>query len=59
MSQFYEIVIYTSQLSTYGEPITERLDPNHYAPYRLYRDATLYVDGRHYRDLSRLNRDMR
>lgn len=26
---------------------------------RLYRDSTQYVDGKHVRDLSKLNRDMR
>ena len=59
MSQFYEIVVYTGQLSTYGEPIMERLDPDRYVPYRLYRDATLYEDGKHLRDLKRLNRDLK
>ena len=59
MSQFYEIVVYTGQLSTYGDPIMERLDPNRFVPYRLYRDATLYKDGKHYRDLKRLNRDLK
>jgi import inner membrane translocase subunit TIM50 len=58
ISQFYEVVVYTGQLSTYGDPIMERLDPNRYVPYRLYRDATLYEDGKHYRDLKRLNRDL-
>ena len=59
MSQFYEIVVYTGQLSTYGEPIMERLDPDRFVPYRLYRDATLYKEGKHYRDLNRLNRDLK
>ena len=59
ISQFYEVVVYTGQLSTYGDPIMERLDPNRYVPYRLYRDATLYESGKHYRDLKRLNRDLK
>ena len=28
-------------------------------PCRLYRDSTQYKDGKHVRDLSKLNRDMR
>jgi import inner membrane translocase subunit TIM50 len=58
MSQYYEIVVYTSQLSTYAEPIIDRLDPNRYISYRLYRDATQYTGGEHVRDLSKLNRDL-
>ena len=57
MSQYYEIVIYTSQLSTYAEPIIDRLDKERYVSYRLYRDATQYTGGEHVRDLSKLNRD--
>jgi hypothetical protein len=35
-----------------------RLDPNRYIQYRLYRDSTQYMHGRHVRDLSKLNRDL-
>ncbi|MBA0580389.1 hypothetical protein Gorai_022609, partial [Gossypium raimondii] len=41
----------------YVDPVCERLDPNHYIRYRLSRGATKYQDGKHYRDLSKLNRD--
>lgn len=57
MSQFYEVVVYTSQLPTYADPILDRLDPNRYIAYRLYRDSTQYKDGKHVRDLEKLNRD--
>jgi len=56
MAQFYEVVVYTEQLATYGEPILERLDPQRFVSYRLYRDATRYTGGTHCRDLSTLNR---
>ena len=46
------------QLQTYAEPIMQRLDPVGYIPYRLYRSDTQYVDGKHVRDLSKLNRDL-
>lgn len=46
------------QLQTYAEPIMQRLDPVGYIPYRLYRTDTQYVDGKHVRDLSKLNRDL-
>lgn len=59
MSQYFELVIYTSQLPTYADPILDRLDPQRLVQYRLYRDSTRYVDGKHVRDLSKLNRDLR
>lgn len=84
MSQFFEIVIFTSQTSmvsictalecvcvnctelTYNSvplfknamPILEKLDPYQYSMYRLYREATRYVDGKYVKDLSHLNRDL-
>eukprot|EP00884_Botryococcus_braunii_P014271 jgi/Botrbrau1/22845/Bobra.0065s0004.1 len=58
MAQYYELVVYTSQLPTYADPILDRLDPNRYIQYRLYRDSTQYTNGRHVRDLSKLNRDL-
>ncbi|KAK6149401.1 hypothetical protein DH2020_016926 [Rehmannia glutinosa] len=41
----------------YVDPVAERLDPKHCIRYRLSRGATRYIDGKHYRDLSMLNRD--
>jgi len=57
MAQYYEVVVYTGQLSSYTEPIMERLDPQRYVSYRLCRDATRYTNGEHVRDLAALNRD--
>jgi len=55
----WEVVVYTSQLPTYADPILDRLDPHHACiAYRLYRDSTLYKGGKHLRDLSKLNRDL-
>ncbi|XP_058081386.1 mitochondrial import inner membrane translocase subunit TIM50 isoform X3 [Magnolia sinica] len=59
LAQFYEIVIYSDQLSMYVDPIIERLDQKGCIRYRLSRSATRYVNGKHYRDLSKLNRDPR
>mmetsp|Transcript_17990 Transcript_17990/g.32017 ORF Transcript_17990/g.32017 Transcript_17990/m.32017 type:complete len:369 (-) Transcript_17990:85-1191(-) len=53
-----ELVMYTDQLSTYAEPILDRIDPNRMIRFRLYRDSTQYHNGRHVRDLSKLNRDL-
>ncbi|KAI8143744.1 HAD-like domain-containing protein [Fennellomyces sp. T-0311] len=58
LSQFYEIVIFTSQTSMNAQPILDSLDPYQYAMYRLYREATRYQDGKYIKDLSHLNRDL-
>ncbi|CAL5392543.1 unnamed protein product [Camellia sinensis] len=65
MAQFYEIVVYSDQLNMYlpswltqyVDPVVERLDPKHCIRYKLSRGATSYQGGKHYRDLSKLNRD--
>ncbi|KAG7670085.1 hypothetical protein Ndes2526B_g06470 [Nannochloris sp. 'desiccata'] len=59
LSQYFELVVYTSQLPTYADPIMDRLDPQRLVQYRLYRDSTRYVNGKHVRDLSKLNRDLK
>lgn len=57
LAQYYELVVYSDQLSFYVDPILERLDQKGCIRYRLSREATQYVHGKHYRDLSKLNRD--
>ncbi|XP_044486282.1 mitochondrial import inner membrane translocase subunit TIM50 [Mangifera indica] len=57
MAKFYEIIVYSDQLPMYVDPVCDRLDSNQYMRYRLSRGATKYQDGKHYRDLSKLNRD--
>ncbi|KAJ4828676.1 mitochondrial inner membrane protein required for protein import [Turnera subulata] len=57
LGRFYEIVVYSDQMNMYVDPVVERLDTNHFIRYRLSRTATKYQDGKHYRDLSKLNRD--
>lgn len=57
LAQFYEIVIYSDEQSMFVDPVVERLDPKHCIRYRLSKGATMYQNGKHYRDLSKLNRD--
>ncbi|XP_062170235.1 mitochondrial import inner membrane translocase subunit TIM50 [Alnus glutinosa] len=57
LAQFYEIVIYSDEQSMFVDPVVERLDPKHCIRYRLSKAATKYQNGKHYRDLSKLNRD--
>jgi mitochondrial import inner membrane translocase subunit TIM50 len=48
MSQFYEVVVYTSQLPTYADPILDRLDPQRYIAYRLVPLAAHACKLHHY-----------
>ncbi|KNA11700.1 hypothetical protein SOVF_132710 [Spinacia oleracea] len=57
LAQFYEIVVYSDNLSMYVDPVLDRLDEKHCIAHRLSRAATRYDDGKHYRDLTKLNRD--
>ncbi|KAI5674673.1 hypothetical protein M9H77_15037 [Catharanthus roseus] len=57
LAQFYEIVVFSDQLSMYVDPVVERLDQKHCIRYKLSRGATKYVNGKHYKDFSMLNRD--
>ncbi|KAM0845953.1 hypothetical protein ACQ4PT_056000 [Festuca glaucescens] len=57
MAQYYEVVVYSDQTSMYVDPVIDRLDTKGCILYRLSRPATKYQDGKHYRDLSKLNRN--
>ncbi|KAJ2725001.1 mitochondrial inner membrane protein required for protein import [Coemansia sp. Benny D115] len=58
MASMFEVVIFSTQPSHSGMTVMERLDPLEYAPYRLYKDHMRNVDGKNYKDLSTINRDM-
>ncbi|KZS88216.1 HAD-like protein [Sistotremastrum niveocremeum HHB9708] len=59
MSQFYEIVIFTTQPHYTAEPVLMQLDKyQFYITYRLYKEATRLKDGKVVKDLSYLNRDL-
>lgn len=58
MGQYFEVVIFTDEPSAYAIPVINKLDKNQVVPYRLYRPETQYHEGKHVRDLSKLNRDL-
>ncbi|KAI0343556.1 HAD-like protein [Trametopsis cervina] len=59
LSQFYEVVLFTTQYHYTAMPIVEKLDPYQFwIQYRLFRDATRSVNGQPVKDLSYLNRDL-
>ncbi|VAH64220.1 unnamed protein product [Triticum turgidum subsp. durum] len=49
LAKFYEVVVYSDQLSMYVDPVMERLDAKGCVRHRLSRVATKYVNGKHYR----------
>ena len=54
----FEVVIYTSEQGMTAWPLIDSLDPQGIIMYRLFRDATRYMDGHHVKDLDCLNRDL-
>lgn len=45
LSQYYELVIFTSQPWAIAEPVIRKLDPYHIVTWPLYREATFYKNG--------------
>lgn len=45
LSQYYELVLFTTQPSHLAEPIIRKLDPYHIIMWPLFREATLYENG--------------
>ena len=59
LSQYYEIVVFSSNLQIYSDKTVNKLDPYHaYISYALFREACRYKDGKLIKDLSLLNRDL-
>ncbi|KAI6145379.1 HAD-like protein [Pisolithus tinctorius] len=59
LSQFYEVVIFTSQYSYTALPIIEKLDPyGFFISHRLFREHMRSTTGTVVKDLSYLNRDL-
>lgn len=58
LSQYYELVLFTTASSVMAEGVLQKLDPHHIVMWRLYREATKFEDGEIVKDLSYLNRDL-
>ncbi|KAK0624522.1 hypothetical protein B0T17DRAFT_491584 [Bombardia bombarda] len=58
LSQYYEIVLFTSVPFGIAEPLVRKLDPYRFIIWPLFREATKYRDGEIVKDLSYLNRDL-
>ncbi|XP_075302300.1 mitochondrial import inner membrane translocase subunit TIM50 isoform X2 [Opisthocomus hoazin] len=57
LAPLYEIVVFTSETGMTAFPLIDSVDPHGFVSYRLFRDATRYMDGHHVKDISCLNRD--
>ncbi|CEL58447.1 Mitochondrial import inner membrane translocase subunit TIM50 OS=Cryptococcus neoformans var, neoformans serotype D (strain JEC21 / ATCC MYA-565) GN=TIM50 PE=3 SV=1 [Rhizoctonia solani AG-1 IB] len=59
LSQFYEIVLFTTQASYTAIPVVEKLDPfGAFILYKLFREATRTTKDGLVKDLNYLNRDL-
>ncbi|XP_028818865.1 mitochondrial import inner membrane translocase subunit TIM50 [Denticeps clupeoides] len=57
LAPLYEIVIFTAETGMTAYPLIDNIDPQGFVMYRLFRDATRYMEGHHVKDVSCLNRD--
>lgn len=59
LSQFYEVVIFTTQHHYTALPVIEKLDPyNFFIMYKLFRESTRSTESGPVKDLSYLNRPL-
>lgn len=58
LSQYYELVLFTTAPSAMADPLVRKLDPFQIIMWPLYREATKFEDGEIVKDLSYLNRDL-
>ncbi|KAK4187938.1 mitochondrial import inner membrane translocase [Podospora australis] len=58
LSQYYELVLFTTVPFGTAEGLVRKLDPYRFIMWPLFREATKYKDGEIVKDLSYLNRDL-
>ncbi|KAF2151730.1 NIF-domain-containing protein [Myriangium duriaei CBS 260.36] len=58
LSQYYELVIFTTVPSAMGDPVIRKLDPFRIIMWPLFREATKYENGKYIKDLAYLNRPL-
>ncbi|NXN98996.1 TIM50 translocase, partial [Rhinopomastus cyanomelas] len=57
LAPLYEIVVFTSETGMTAFPLIDSIDPHGFISYRLFRDATRYMDGHHVKVGARRGRD--
>lgn len=58
LSQYYELVLFTSAPRQMADQVMAKLDPYHFIMWPLGREATKYEKGEYVKDLSYLNRPL-
>lgn len=58
LSQYYELVLFTSVPISIADPVIKKLDPFHFIMWPLGREATKYEKGEYIKDLEYLNRPL-
>jgi import inner membrane translocase subunit TIM50 len=58
LSQYYELVLFTSVPVAMADPVIKKLDPFHIIQWPLFREATKYENGEYVKDLNYLNRPL-
>lgn len=58
LSQYYELVLFTSVPVAMADPVIKKLDPFHIIQWPLFREATKYENGQYVKDLNYLNRPL-
>ena len=56
MAQYYEIVLYSPSIDGIAMPVVDNLDKHGCIMHRLFRESTLFKNGKYYKDLKSLNR---
>lgn len=54
-----QLVVFTASLAVYANAVMDRLDPNGYVPYRLFRDSCTNYKGTYIKDMGRMGRDLK
>jgi len=58
LSQYYELVLFTSVPVAMADPVVKKLDPFRIIQWPLFREGTKYENGEYVKDLSFLNRPL-
>ena len=60
ISQFYEIIIFTSSMKSYADNILNKIDKeNKFFSYRLYNKHTDIIKGKTIKDISKIGRNLK
>ncbi|KAK9453740.1 NLI interacting factor-like phosphatase-domain-containing protein [Dipodascopsis uninucleata] len=60
LSQYYEIVLFSSEYANFAERTVIKLDPYHlFLSMAFFRESSYYIDGKIVKDIEDINRDLK